>query len=67
MASIESYTEKSTGKKKGLYDTTPLTQSKSTDAAESSEAYDIETFGGVEYIKVFAREGVMRKDYEDIW
>jgi len=39
----------------------------STEAAESFEAYDIETHGGVEYIKVFAGEGVILKDHEDIW
>ena len=27
----------------------------------------IETHGGVEYIKVFAGEGVIQKDHEDIW
>lgn len=27
----------------------------------------VETYGGVEYIKVFAGEGVILKDHEDIW
>lgn len=44
---------------------TPSTQS--TEAAESFEAFDIETYGGAEYIKVHAGEGVILKEYEDIW
>jgi len=65
MSATETYTERSTGKKRGPYNTTPSTHS--TEAAESFEAYDIETHGGVEYIKVFAGEGVILKDHEDIW
>ena len=65
MSATEMYTEKSTGKKRGPYNKTPSTQS--TEAAESFEAYDIETYGGVEYIKVFAGEGVILKDHKDIW
>ena len=65
MAADEKYTEESTGKKRGRYNTTPSTQS--TEAAESFEAFDIETYGGVEYINVHAGEGVILKEYEDIW
>lgn len=65
MSATETYTKRSTGKKRGPYDTTPSTQS--TEAAESFEAYDIETFEGVEFIKVFAGEAIVRKEHEDYW
>ena len=65
LTTLETYTERSTGKKRRTYNSTPSTHS--TEAAESFEAYDIETYGGVEYIKVFAGEGVILKDHEDVW
>ena len=61
MASVERYTERSSEKKRGPYDTTPLTQSKSTEAAESFEACDIETFGGVETLKYSLEKGLCER------
>ena len=65
MSATVKYTERSTGKKRGTYKRKASTQS--TEAAETFEAYDVETVGGVVYTKVFAGEGVILKEHEHYW